>query len=49
MSEDNIVNMPVRKNVLGGTIHIFKTREQIELENQVKKEGEEDATKEISD
>ena len=48
MSEDNIIEMPVRKNVLGGTIHIFKTREQME-EIKVSKQEEKDATKEISD
>lgn len=48
MSEGNVVEMPVRKNILGGTIHIFKTKEQMETDKVREQEGK-DATKEISD
>lgn len=42
MSEDNVVEMPVSKNVLGGTIHIFKTKEQMEA-IKAAKQAKEDA------
>lgn len=47
MDNDNVIEMPVKKNVLGGTVHIFKTKEQME---ELKKQKEEaHATKKDSD
>lgn len=42
MSEDNTTEPLVRKNVLGGRVHIFKTPEQMEELNAAKKLKEED-------
>ena len=49
METDNVVKMPVRKNVLGGTIHVFKTKEQMEAIKAAKQAKEEtNATEENS-
>lgn len=48
MDEEKVIEMPVKKNVLGGTVHIFKTKEQMEELKATKAKEKEDATKENS-
>lgn len=49
MDTDNVVEMPISKNTLGGTIHIFKTKEQMEAIKIAKQAKEEtNATEENS-
>lgn len=48
MDEDNVIEMPVKKNVLEGTVHIFKTKEQMDAIKAAKAKEKEDATKENS-
>ena len=48
MDENNVIEMPVKKNVLDGTVHIFKTKEQMDAIKAAKVKEKEDATKENS-
>ena len=48
MDENNVIEMPVKKNVLDGTVHIFKTKEQMDVIKAAKVKEKEDATKENS-
>jgi hypothetical protein len=46
MDENNVIEMPVKKNILDGTVHIFKTKEQMDAIKAAKEK--ENATEENS-